>query len=65
MFIRNRADKLYAALVYSALGADVCGMCVDGRWVMRERRVISMDAEDVMAQAQESGRYLGERAGLI
>lgn len=63
--IRNRADKLYAALVYSALGADVCGMCVDGRWVMRERRVISMDAEDVMAQAQESGRYLGERAGLI
>ena len=32
---------------------------------MRERRVISMDAEDVMAQAQESGRYLGERAGLI
>lgn len=41
MFIRNRADKLYAALVYSALGADVCGMCVDGRWVMRGRRPIS------------------------
>lgn len=45
--------------MYSALGPDVCGMCVDGRWV------ISMDAEDVMARAQESGRYLGERARLI
>lgn len=63
--MRDRADKLYAALVYSAEGADVDSVCVNGAWIMRERRVISMDAQDVMERAQASSRYLGERAGIL
>lgn len=63
--MRDRADKLYAALAYSAQGADVDSVCVNGRWLMRERRVLSMDGREVMDRAQESSRRLGEMAGLF
>ena len=36
------------------------------RYAMDVKNLLDyLDAEDVTAQAQESGRYLGERAGLI
>ena len=42
----------YAALVFSAGASDVCDLVVDGRTLMRDRRVLTMDCDAVVAQAE-------------
>ncbi|HEV2359146.1 MAG TPA: amidohydrolase [bacterium] len=41
-----------ATLVYSAKGLDVRHVWVDGRWLVRDRRPLDLDAEDVYAQVE-------------
>ena len=39
-------------LVYSGSGQDVTDVCVDGRWLMRGRELMTIDMERVMRDAQ-------------
>ena len=51
-------------LVYYANGEDVSDVLVDGRVLMRERRVLTVNEEKVLAAAQRESDLAIHRAGL-
>ncbi|AFY66261.1 amidohydrolase family protein [Geitlerinema sp. PCC 7407] len=53
-----------ATLVYSARGSDVTTVIVDGRIVMRDRQVLTVDEEAVLAKARERAMKARRRANL-
>ncbi|MFN3641554.1 MAG: amidohydrolase family protein [Gemmobacter sp.] len=56
---------IHAALVFSAMAPDVRDVMVAGRWLMRDRAVLTMDRARVMADAaQVAARFRGEIARL-
>ncbi|MDO4800031.1 MAG: amidohydrolase family protein, partial [Bacillota bacterium] len=49
-----------SAVVYSAAGADVTDMLVDGRFLMRDSRILTFDEKEVMQKIREiAPRLLG------
>lgn len=61
---RHSVKNLYAAMCYSACGADVADSMVNGRWLMRDRSVLSLNAAEVCRDAQEASEYLVEHSGI-
>jgi len=61
---RSSLDNLYAAVTYSACGPDVASVMVDGRWLMRDRRILAFDEAEVLLEGQRASEYLVEHAGL-
>lgn len=55
---RGSLGNLYATVTYSACGADVTDTIVNGRWLMKNREMLSLDAKKVRAQAQAASEYL-------
>jgi 5-methylthioadenosine/S-adenosylhomocysteine deaminase len=51
-------------LVYQATGRDVSDVIVDGRLVMKGRKILTIDEAAVMNRAQDCYRRLRERANL-
>lgn len=51
-------------MVYFANGEDVVTVLVDGRVLMRDRRVLTVDEEDVLARAQHEADAAIRRTGL-
>lgn len=45
---------LVSHLVYSASGHDVADVCVDGRWLMRNRELLTLDEERIIHEAGRS-----------
>jgi 5-methylthioadenosine/S-adenosylhomocysteine deaminase len=52
------ADGVYSALVYAAKSADVRDVICDGGWLMRDRDLLTVDAEALQAQAAEVARKI-------
>jgi 5-methylthioadenosine/S-adenosylhomocysteine deaminase len=52
------------ALVYSARGGDVRDAVIDGRVVMRDRKVLSVDENALLAEADRVARRCAARAGI-
>lgn len=52
------------ALVYSARGGDVRDAVIDGRVVMRDREVLTVDEKALLVKAEEAARRCAARAGL-
>jgi 5-methylthioadenosine/S-adenosylhomocysteine deaminase len=50
---RGDPDSIYTTLVYAARAADVRDVLVDGRWLLRDRRLLTLDAETARAEAQQ------------
>jgi 5-methylthioadenosine/S-adenosylhomocysteine deaminase len=50
---RRDPDNLCAQLVYAAKAADVRDVMVNGKWLMRERELLTLDEKQLMAAAQE------------
>ncbi len=48
----------YANLIYSAKGSDVQTLIVDGRILMENREVRTLDEEEIMQKAQETAADL-------
>lgn len=61
---RDSLNNLLATVTYSACGADVSSVMVDGRWVMREGAVLTLDETRVRKEAQEASEYLVKSANL-
>jgi len=59
-----RPTDLPSAVVYSAQADDVQTVIVDGRLVMRERELLTMNEREVMEEANREARLLHERAGV-
>ncbi len=51
-------DSIYSLLVYAAKGHDVRHVLCDGRWLMRDRVLMTVDPEALRAQAAEMARKI-------
>lgn len=52
------------ALVYSARGGDVRDVIIDGRVVMRDRRIETLDEKALLIEAEQVARRCAARAGV-
>jgi 5-methylthioadenosine/S-adenosylhomocysteine deaminase len=59
-----RPADLTSAVVYSAQAQDVQSVIIDGRLLMRERELLSLDEREVIAEANREAELLRERAGV-
>lgn len=59
---RDSLSNLYSTVAYSACGADVSDMAVNGRWVMQDRSILTLDYDEVITRAQEASEYLVSHA---
>jgi 5-methylthioadenosine/S-adenosylhomocysteine deaminase len=57
-------DDVVSALVYSAQPADVRATIIDGRLVMRDGEVLTLNEADVIEEANREAGALIERAGI-
>lgn len=48
--------RFVSAFVHQGTPADIEGMIVDGRWVMRDGRVLTMDEDAIIREAERLGR---------
>lgn len=48
--------SLYSHLVYAARGGDVCSVMIHGRWVMRERELLTLDEAAIRSQVARLSR---------
>ncbi|HEY9402554.1 MAG TPA: 5'-deoxyadenosine deaminase [Pyrinomonadaceae bacterium] len=55
---------IVSAVVYAAQSTDVRTVVIDGRIVMRERELTTLDESEVIAEASEQAKHLFQRAGL-
>lgn len=53
----------YSALVYSCRASDVCHVVVDGKVVVREREILTIDPDAVLASARKRGSRLAAELG--
>jgi cytosine/adenosine deaminase-related metal-dependent hydrolase len=51
-------------LVYAAGGADVSDVMVDGRWVVRDSRLLTMNEDEIIRSARAHAAALIQRAGV-
>jgi 5-methylthioadenosine/S-adenosylhomocysteine deaminase len=50
----------YSQLVYAASGADVSTVIIDGKIILKERRFLDFDIEDVMNRARKIAAEIGK-----
>ena len=50
------ALRIVSAWIHNGQAGDVESVMVDGRWLMRDRRVLTIDEDDVVTRAEEIGR---------
>ena len=53
--------RVVSAFVHNGQGADVTSVMVDGNWVMRDGKVLTMDEEDVVRRAEAVGHAVWGR----
>ncbi len=62
---RRDTNAVYAQIVYAAKSTDVTDVMVDGRWLLRERQLTTLDEdalrEEAQAYAQKIDAFLIER----
>jgi 5-methylthioadenosine/S-adenosylhomocysteine deaminase len=51
-------NAVYSELVYAAKSTDVVDVMCDGRWLMRERRLLTLDENDLRSAAREVARRI-------
>jgi 5-methylthioadenosine/S-adenosylhomocysteine deaminase len=52
-------DNVYSQLVYAAKSHDVRDVMIDGRWVMRDRELLTLDEAQVRSEAQRIASQVG------
>jgi 5-methylthioadenosine/S-adenosylhomocysteine deaminase len=55
---RRERDGIYAQLVYAAKGSDVSDVMVNGKWVMREHHLLTLDEAALAAKAEVYARQM-------
>jgi 5-methylthioadenosine/S-adenosylhomocysteine deaminase len=51
-------NAIYSQLVYAAKSTDVVDVMCDGRWLMRDRRLLTLDEVQLHAQADDCARRI-------
>lgn len=60
----NSDENIYTRLVYSANAADVQMTMIDGRVVMKDRQLLTMDIDEVLTESNNSIKRLLKRADI-
>ncbi len=55
---RRDPDNLYAQLVYAAKSTDVSDVMVNGKWLMRDRKLLTFNETELVAAANEYARKI-------
>jgi 5-methylthioadenosine/S-adenosylhomocysteine deaminase len=55
---RRSADNTYAQIVYAAKSTDVSDVMVNGKWLMRERQLLTLNEKELLAQAAELAKKM-------
>jgi len=55
---RRDPNGVYAQLVYAAKSGDVTDVMVNGRWLMRQRNLTTLDENELLAQAADYARKI-------
>jgi 5-methylthioadenosine/S-adenosylhomocysteine deaminase len=50
---RRDQDAVYSQIVYAGKSADVAHVLCDGRWLMRDRELLTIDVDAVLQEARE------------
>jgi cytosine/adenosine deaminase-related metal-dependent hydrolase len=53
-----------SAVVYSAKGSDVDNVIIDGKWIVENRKILTMDQEAVMEKARKAIVQLLKKTGI-
>ncbi|NWF55691.1 MAG: amidohydrolase family protein, partial [Syntrophaceae bacterium] len=56
--------NIVSQLVYSATGADVREVIIDGKIIMENRKLLTLDEEEILRKAMEWGVKIGEKSGF-
>lgn len=54
-----------ANLVTSMHGSNVESMICDGKWIMKNRKIMTVDEEAIIAEAKDRAKSICKRAGII
>ena len=55
---KRSADNAYAQIVYASKSTDVSDVMVNGKWVMRDRHLLTLDEQELLTQAGEIARQI-------
>ncbi|HSL31929.1 MAG TPA: amidohydrolase family protein [Anaerolineales bacterium] len=55
---KRAADNAYAQIVYASKSTDVSDVMVNGRWLMRDRQLLTLNEEELLGQAAEIAREI-------
>jgi 5-methylthioadenosine/S-adenosylhomocysteine deaminase len=55
---RRNPNSTYAQLVYAAKSTDVTDTMVNGRWLMRDRRLLTLDEESLVSEAKALAAHI-------
>src|SRR5512141_2931822 len=55
---KRAADNAYAQIVYASKSTDVSDVMVNGKWLMRDRRLLTLNEEDLLTRANEVARKI-------
>jgi 5-methylthioadenosine/S-adenosylhomocysteine deaminase len=55
---RRAPDNTYAQIVYASKSTDVTDVMINGRWIMRERRLLTIQEEELLAHAADLAKKI-------
>ncbi len=53
---KRSPDNAYAQIVYASKSTDVSDVMINGKWVMRQHRLLTLQEQDLIAQAAEMAK---------
>jgi len=57
-YFRHDPNGHYAQIVYAAKSTDVSDVMINGRWVMRDRKLLTLDPDELTYAAQDYARKI-------
>ena len=55
---RRAAENTYAQIVYAGKSTDVSDVIVNGKWIMRDRKLLTLDEEELLAYAADIAKKI-------
>jgi len=55
---RRSSENTYAQIVYASKSTDVSDVMINGKWVMRDRKLLTVNEDEILAQAAEIAKKI-------
>jgi 5-methylthioadenosine/S-adenosylhomocysteine deaminase len=55
---KRAADNAYAQIVYASKSTDVSDVMVNGKWLMRDRRLLTLNEDELLAEANKIAKRI-------